>query len=98
MTFSFCSKNLSKTEISKGQEQVLKQLLLASRAHLSLESLAHRATVAVLVVTVEDKGRCRMLPPNQFVEQIIKPGDQLELCDHSVDLDGAGGKSILRLT
>lgn len=37
--------------------KVLKQLLLANKAHLFPGSLAHRATVAVLVVTVEDKGR-----------------------------------------
>lgn len=49
---------LSKTKVSKGPEQVLKQLLLASKAHLFLGPLAHRATVAVLVVTMEDKGRC----------------------------------------
>ena len=53
-------------------------------------SPAHRATVTVLVVTMEDKGRCWVLPPNQLVEQIIEPGDQLELCDHSVNLDGVG--------
>lgn len=29
-----------------------------------------------------------MLPPDQFVKQIIQPRDQLELRNHSVNLEG----------
>lgn len=76
-----------------GSAAALKEL--TPREHPAApRSPAYRATVTVLVVTMEDKGGGWMLPPNQFVKQIIESWDQLELSNHPMDLCEEGREIV----